>query len=137
MWQDPYVKLVIGLQDSEHKKYVIALRTTADYYGWTEHLEPWRPKTVQTAGEYTFVADPGRRGGLQWAGGRRHRICRSPSTAGNPAGLTNAFRTSARCGRADLAELAHFTEGDWHWMEGLHGERIFRDRWEEIYQASH
>ena len=137
MYQDPYVKLVIGLQTSDHKKYLIALRTTADHYGWTEHLEIWKPKTVVTTDERVYVRDPGRRGGLQWAGGNRHRICRSKSRMGNPAGLTNAFRVSARCCKSDLAELAHFTDGDWEWMEGLHGERISRDRWEEIYQATH
>ena len=136
MPEEPYVKLVIGLQSSDHKKYLIALRTTADYYGWTKHLEVWRPKTVETAGGMTLVRDPGRKGNLQFAGGRRHRISRSKSTMGNPAGLTNAFRTSARCGVCDLAELAHFTEGEWEWMEGLHGERIRRDRWEALYQGS-
>jgi len=135
-YQDPYVKLVIGLQTVDHRKYLIALRTTADYYGWTEHLETWTPKTVETTGGVRVVRDPGRRANLQFAGGRRHRISRSSSTQGMPAGLTNAFRVSARCGVGDLAELAHFTEGDWEWMEGLHGERIRRDRWEEIYQGS-
>ena len=135
--QDDYVKLVIGFQDAHYRKYLIALRTTADYYGWTEEFETWRPKPYVGSDGYTrYAVDPGRRGSLKLAGGNRHRICRSPSTAGQPAGLTNAFRVSARCGVADLAELAHFTKGDWHWMEGLHGERIRRDRWEEIYQAT-
>ena len=136
MKKDPYVKLVIGLQNSERSKYLIALRTTADYYGWTEEFEPWTPKTVETAGGYVVSRDPGRRGSLKLAGGKRLRLCRSNSTQGMPAGLTNAFRVSARCRVSDLAELAHFTKGDWHWMEGLFGERISRERWEAIYQGS-
>ena len=130
-----YIKLVLGLQDEQHRKYLIALRTTADYYGWTKEFEPWRPKAVSSSGGYDFGFEPGRRGGLQWAGGRRHRICRSPNTSGMPAGFTNQFRTSARCGLFDLAELAHFTQGDWHWMDCPFGERISRERWEEIYQT--
>ena len=134
--QDPYVKLVIGLQDKENRKYLIALRTTADYYGWTEEFEPWTPKAFMGSDGRPRYVDPGRRGSLKLAGGKRLRICRSASTAGNPAGFTNAFRIAARCGKGDLAELAHFTKGDWTWMESVYGERIHRDHWEEIYQAT-
>lgn len=130
-----YVKLVLGVRTSSHSKYVIALRATADYYGWTKELEEWTPKPLGTSGGYVISRDPGRRGGLQHAGGKRLRICRSPNRAGNPAGLTNAFRVTGRCGLLDLSELAHFTTCDWYWMEGPYGERISRERWEEIYQA--
>ena len=132
---EDYVKLWLGTADTRPAKYLIALRTTADYYGWTEELEAWRPKAVKTEGSVTFVQDPGRRGSLKLAGGRRHFVCRSPSTAGMPAGFTNAFRVSSRCGLPELAELAHFTKGEWFWMTGPFGERISRSRWEEIYQA--
>ena len=135
MQLDPYVKLILGLRDKHQSKYLIALRTTADYYGWSEEFEPWSPKVVSQQGRYTLVRDTGRRGGLRHAGGRRHRICRSPRTSGWPTGFTNQFRVSARCELLDLAELAHFTQGDWHWMEGPFGERITRERWEEMYQT--
>ena len=131
-----YIKLKIGLQPEKGSKYLIALRSTADYYGWTKEFEEWTPKFVSSSGDRRFFVDTGRRGGLRLAGGRRHRISRSPKTSGWPAGMTNQFRVSARCGLVDLAELAHFTEGDWHWMEGPFGERISRARWESLYQGS-
>ncbi len=133
--KEDYVKLLIGQHDQTHRRYLIALRTTADYYGWSEEFEEWRPKAVSISNGVTLGMDPGRRGGLKYAGGRRHRICRSPSTAGNPAGLTNAFRVVGRTSLLDLAEVAHFTKGDWHWMTGPFGERISRSRWEAFYQA--
>ena len=68
-------------------------------------------------------------------GGNRHRICRARTTAGYPRGMTNAFRLSTSCSTIDIAELAHFTKGEWFWIEGLHGERISRERWEAIYQT--
>ena len=130
-----YVKLRLGTQESRQPKYLIALRATADYYGWSEEFEPWFPKTEETLAGRQFVRDPGRRGGLQFAGGRRHRICRSPVTAGYPKGLTNQFRVSSRVCMLDLAELAHFTKGEWHWMSSPFGERISRERWEAMWQA--
>ena len=136
MSQDRYVKLQIGLSETKRSKYVIALRTTADYYGWTEQFPAWRPQGARQVGKYVTFQDPGRRGNLQLAGGNRHRISRSPSTAGTPAGLTNAFRLSTSCTQFDLAELAYFTKGDWYWMEGLHGERISRDRWVQIWHSN-
>lgn len=133
--KEDYVQLRLGLATETKNKYLIALRTTADYYGWTEEFEPWRPKVVYSQGGYDFCHDVGRRGGLKHLGGRRHRICRSPKTSGMPRGMTNQFRVSNSCGLAELAELAHFTKVDWHWMDCPFGERITRERWEGIYQA--
>lgn len=87
-------------------------------------------------GERRISLDPGRRGRLECEGGRRHRICRSPSKRGFPAGMTNAFKLSANCGLVDIAEVAHFTQGEWHWLEGPRKQRIERDRWLEMYAAS-
>ena len=130
-----YVHLQLGLSTQNRSKWLIALRSTADYYGWTEAFPAWEPQGGYTSGGRRFFSDPGRRGGLQMRGGNRHRVCRSRSTAGTPAGMTNAFRLSTSCAVIDIAELAHFTEGEWFWMTGLHGERVSRERWEAIYQS--
>ena len=136
MPEDRFVQLQIGLSETKRSKWVIALRTTADYYGWTEEFPRWRPQGAVTVGGRTYIQDPGRRGNLALMGGTRLRICRSPKTAGMPAGFTNAFRVSTSCSVLDLAELAHFTQVDWYWMEGPSGERISRERWEAIWQSS-
>lgn len=89
MTWDPnaYVKLLLRREEGKRDKWLIALRTTADYYGWTQEFPIWRPKTVVQGPTYTFVSDPGRKGRMFWEGGRQHRICRSPKKAGFPRGL--------------------------------------------------
>lgn len=130
-----YVKLILwrgaGLKD----KYLVAYRTTADYYGWTQEFEEWSPRVIAEAGNYAYCIDPGRKGNLAMASGKRLRICRSPKKQGMPAGLTNQFKVSRNCSLLDIAEIAHFTKVEWHWMDGPFGERIERERWERIYQA--
>ena len=133
--QDRYIQLQIGLGNQTRSKWLIALRTTADYYGWTKEFPAWLPQDVHEVAGHTFMCDPGRKGDLQTMGGRRKLICRAGSTAGWSAGKTNAFRVSTSVSNFDLAELAHLTKVDWHWMEGLHGQRIHREKWEAIYQA--
>ena len=133
---DPYVKLVLGEDGIKNRAYVICLRTTADFYGWTESLPAWAPKELAVVGGYSIGFDPGRKSSLKLAPGKRLRISRSASKAGNPAGFTNAFRISKQVGVSHLAQLAHVTEGDWFWMEGLYGGRVSREQWAEIYKAS-
>lgn len=135
MDHDPYIKLQIGLSTTKRSKWVVALKTTADYYGWTEAFPVWAPQGGFTVGDRYYHQHPGKRGGNRLCGGNRHRICRARTTAGYPRGMTNAFRLSSSCATVDIAELAHFTKGDWCWIEGLHGERISRERWEAIYQG--
>ena len=132
-----YVKLLLQREADTQDKYLIALRTTADYYGWTEHFPVWTPKVVRTEGGRHFCQHPGTRGRLECQAGRRYRISRSPKKGGWPAGMTNAFKLSENCGLRDIAEVAQFTKVDWHWMEGPFGERIDRSRWLEMYAASH
>ena len=130
-----YIKLLIERPtDTKGDRWLIALRTTADYYGWTQEFERWTPKFLYEEGGYSFFAHPGR-GEMFCEAGRRHRICRTDSLHGMPRGKTNQFKVSRTCGLFDLSEIAHFTKGDWYWMSGPSGERISRDRWEAIYQA--
>ena len=134
--ESDWVKLVVGLQNTRNTKWVMALRSTADHYGWTEEFEPWRPGDARLQGGVVTFQDPGRRGRPGAGGGTTLRISRSPDRDGYAAGMVNRFRVSCRVGLADLAELAHFTKGDWHWMEKLGGGRLTRDEWEAIYQAA-
>ena len=130
-----FIKLLLWRGAGKKDKYLVALRATANYYGWTQEFEEWTPRSIGEAGNYTYCIDPGRKGNLIYASGMRLRICRSPKKQGMPAGLTNQFKVSRNCGLLDIAEIAHFTNVDWHWMDGPFGERIERARWERIYQA--
>ena len=130
-----YVKLLIWRPDSGPDRWLMALRTTADHYGWTDNFEPWSPKSIGTSGGYTLCASPSRRGEMFCESGVRLRICRSPKTAGNPAGFTNAFKVSASCTLFDLSEIAALTTVDWHWMSCPFGERKSREAWLAIHEA--
>ena len=130
-----YVKLLLRRAEGKQDKWLIALRTTADHYGWTEQFPTWRLRPAPgEPPDSRWVIRPGR-GEMFCERGRRHRVCRDASTNGYPAGKTNAFKVSRNCGLFDLSEIAHFTQGDWHWMEGPTGERVRRDRWESMYAA--
>ena len=128
-----YVTLKLGESKTGSAKTLHALRSTADYYGWLENFEEWVAKPISTAGKYVISYDPGRRGHPQCSAGYRLRICRAHSMDGYPAGFTNAFKVSANTGLFDLAELAHFSKGDWYWMSTKTGERIKRAEWEDRY----
>ena len=128
-----FVTLKLGETKFGSAKKLHALRATANYYGWTEEFEEWSFKPELVEGSRQFGLDPGRRGHPQCSSGRRLRICRSASKSGLPAGFTNAFKVTRNVGLLDLAELAHFTNVDWEWMESLDGERVSRDRWEDRY----
>ncbi len=128
-----YVTLKIGESRGGHAKTLHALRSTADYYGWTQEFPIWIGKEIVSPDGRVYYRDPGRRGHPQCSGGRRIRISRSPDKHRYAAGFTNAFKVSHGTGLFDLAELAHFTKVDWHWMESLDGERVDRSRWLDRY----
>lgn len=135
-WSDKnYVKLLLYRPPAGADRWLIALRTTADYYGWTKQYPLWSPKTIAISGGHEFCVAPSRRGRMYCEGGVRLRICRSPKTRGNPAGFTNAFKVSASCTQFDLAELAYLTNEGWYWMSSQYGQRISRDEWLRMHEA--
>ena len=135
-WVDSdYIKLLLLRPTKGPDRWLIALRATADYYGWTEHFEVWSPKPIGTSGGYTLCADPGRKGKMYCEGGRRHRISRDPSRRGHTPGLCNQFKVSRSCTMFDMAELASLTDVDWYWMSTPTGERLSRERWLAIHEA--
>jgi hypothetical protein len=130
-----YIKLLILRPNAGPDRYLSAVRATADYYGWTQEFKVWRPKTIAVSDGYQLSHSPNRSGRGIARGGKRIRISRSESRQGNPARLTNQFTISNSMRTIDLAELANFTQGDWHWMEDLAGVRVSREHWAEIYRA--
>lgn len=130
-----YVKLLIERREGKRDKYLIALKTTADFYGWTKKYPGWKPKTLKVVNGVHYCMDPGRKGEMFCEAGTRLRVCREPSRHGYPSTFTNAFKVSNNCSNFDISEIAHFTEGYWYWMSAPSGERITRERWEQIYQV--
>ena len=130
-----YVKLLLWRAPHKRDKYLIALRATAEYYGWMEAFPEYTLPPLFEEGGRTYVQFPRRNAPYHMQAGMRLRICRSESTAGTPKGLTNQFKVSRNCRLLDIAEVAHFSKGDWHWMTGPYGERIRRDHWARIHEA--
>ena len=136
-WSDKdYVKLLIYRPPTGADRWLIALRTTADYYGWTKHFEAWSPKPHLVTEKYTFIASPTKRGRMYCEPGRRHRISRDPSRRGHTPGLCNQFKLGSSCTLFDMAELAYLTDVNWYWMSGPKGARIGRDEWLRMHEAS-
>ena len=133
--EQEYVKLLVARKTGTQDKYLIARRATADYYGWTKQFPIWRPKPLGQEGGMTYAWHPGGRGELRRQAGTRLIISQTPSTAGWPTGKGNAFKVSNNCTQFDLAEIAHFVDVDWYWMETIYKERRTRAQWEEIYQS--
>ena len=135
-WSDKdYIKLLLYRPEEGRDRWLIALRTTANYYGWTKQFEEWRPKPIEISGEYTLIHEPGRRGRMYCESGIQLRISRHPSRRGHTPGFVNAFKVSASCTLFDLAEVAYLTEVDWYWMSSPRGGRISRDEWLRMHDA--
>lgn len=130
-----YIKLLLQREAGTQDKYLIALRATADHYGWTEEFPVWTPEPVGTSGGYTLIRDPGRLGELRCEAGITLRVSEAKTKAGYPKGQVHRFKVSANCGLWDIAEVAHFTKGPWYWMTSPTGTRIVRERWEARYQS--
>ena len=133
--QTDYIRLILRWPKGQACRSLYAMRATADYYGWTKEFEIWRPKTIETVNGMQFVHWPGREGRGVRTGGKQLRVSRAATAHSNPAGLTNKFKVSNSVGKFDLAELAHFTQGEWTWMEDLSGKRLSRDHWAHIYES--
>lgn len=130
-----YIKLLLSRTEGKADRWLIALRTTADFYGWTETYPLWEPRVTHALGKFTCFQEPGRKGQMFTEGGKRLRICRHPTSSGYPRGMTNSFKVSSNCTLSDVAEVAHFVKVDWYWMLSPYGERISRIRWEDMYQS--
>jgi hypothetical protein len=126
--KEEFVSLVVRTKADGDPIVLKALRPTAEFYGWTEAFEPYRPRPVQ-GNRYTLIPH-GRPG--PWSphfGGRRLSICRSKSKHSRPRGLINVFRISTDGSNRDLAAIAAATKVEWHWMQDTKWRRIDREQW--------
>lgn len=107
---------------------------TAELFGWDK---VYVDKKVQ------FSLDHGDRGLSYFAraGSRKSRRFQRSIKFGRylPEGsptktATHTVRLGSRVTAFDIAELAHFTDIDWDWLEGPDGRRHERRWWEAKYQ---
>lgn len=131
-YQD-FIKFHVRTTASGEHIWFKTLTGTADFFGWGNHFQEWWDfkKSLHPDGFIREVMPKGD----QRHGGRAIRICRSPSKHGHPARVTQTIRISSLLGIRDLAEIGHFAERDWYWMERPCGARVDRAEWEQIYAS--
>ena len=110
------------------------MRSTADYYGWSEKFPRWTIKPTFEKGGYTFGNMPNSSSEMFCSKGLHLRICRSPSTQGQPRGATNRFKVSTNATLFDIAEVGALTQVDWNWMTAPNGDRLSRAHWLSIHE---
>ena len=133
--QPEFVKLLIRRPERGPDKWLVALRATANYYGWAEQFPAWTPRTTTLPDGRTFTLDPGRRGELRCSGGVGMMISRKPPGPTPEKGLVNRCQVSNSCSLFDISEIAHFVNVDWYWMSDPRGGRVSRESWENRYQS--
>ena len=132
--EEQFVKLLLNRETGTRDKYLVALRATADHYGWTQEFPIWTPKPSYTQGGREYFLMPSTRGELRCQGSKAIYISESPSKHSFAKGQVHRFQISWNCGLLDIAEIAHFTQREWHWMTNPDGQRIDKAHWERRYQ---
>ena len=99
-----------------------------DYFGWSEAFDDFI-KSYKDFYKKDSIGPKEVFGRKPHKGGRRHVICRDRSRMGNPAGKTHCFRITGPWCNKDFKRLAEVAGDRFEWMEGLYGERIYREDW--------
>jgi len=133
--QQAYVSLVLRTLSSGDKIWLRCRRSTAEKFGWLNHFDEQRlglarnresPEQIRyTISKYRIDI-----------GGHPIRICSAGSNSGHPKGSTFRLRVAAKTTNRDLAELAHFTEGSWSWLENKNHFRWTPEYWESHYRVA-
>lgn len=132
---DKHVKLILRTLPSGQHAVVTVQESTADFLGWTLHFQTYDQWVRDEIAAGSRVARFSRRCEPRAKGGVPLRIGRGTNKRRNEAGLTHTFRIGSKVSIRDLAELASFTEVDWHWMERPCGSRMSREWWWDRYTA--
>ena len=129
-----YIQLCISEKPSGRLAWVKAKTGTAEALGWTEHFKNVNEHYAQRHPQgliyvRSSTSDQGRGGKriILGAGRDHHR----------PApGERRQFKVSSTCSLFDLAELFHFSKGEWKWMSTMRGLRKTACEWEAIYETA-
>jgi hypothetical protein len=123
-----YWRGIIRRTRSGNAVYLHAQFATAEFFGWTEAFDQFRPAAQlppRPDGRYLIKIQKGN----PWIGGHKMRICRSSVRSGHPRGMTHRFRVGKSATLVDLAALAAATKAEWFWMTDFRGARLAREDW--------
>lgn len=128
---DDYCELAVRRIRKGNWVRLIALKPTAEFYGWTTVFP-----LVREAQDVDYP------GGIRPMPVRRNLtnyralplyVCRSKSNRqGFPRGLTNRFRVTNNATRLDLAAIAQAIQIDYGWMTARYGERVPKCQWDSV-----
>ena len=124
-----FVRLAIREKPSGVFVSLIALRTTASFYGWDQTFPEWRGKWTGKLSPTRYVkAQPYN----NIFGGTRRKIiiCRSDDRHSTPAALTNQFRVTTDATFLDLVNIAQATKPIFGWMTSFNAKRIPWECWQ-------
>lgn len=110
---------------------LICLKSTADFYGWSEFFPTVIESRLADGDGETLVFNQMRRGVHRG----RHalvRISRDANKQGHPAGVTNQFRVSQCAMQRDYAEIAQGVGVEFGWMEDKNNRRRSQEEWRLI-----
>ena len=106
---------------------------TAEFFGWLDEFESYPEMVKREIAEGKRTTVRLRRKTSRRITGKECRIGRGQVMRRNEGGLTHAFRLGRLVTNRQLAELAHFTKGEWYWMEDVGGIRRTREQWLDLY----
>jgi len=121
-YQGLYWRGIVRRINDRHVVYIHALRSTAEHFGWDKAFDPMRPEALRPVlpGNRQTVLATRRTGAY---GGRRLQISRSASKSNKAGASVNVFRIAKVAGHKDVIAVARATQGEWHWMTNLKGQR--------------
>jgi hypothetical protein len=129
-----WTKLAVRRLAKNRYVTLLVLKTTADFYGWSEFFPTVADARFTEAGETGLVLDRSQ-GGRTRGRYATVRICRGTSKQGHPKELTNQFRLSRNATMKDYAEVAKGVSRDFGWMEDHACRRRSKDEWLSIADA--
>ena len=131
-----HIKLVLRSLPSGQNSVVCVQKATAEFLGWTNHFPTYTEWVEQQRAGGNPIALSFRKHEPRTQMGKPIRIGRGKDSRRNEAGLTHTFRIGSKVSIRDLAELAHFTEVDWEWMERPNRCRETREWWSWQYATT-
>lgn len=123
-----FVELAVRRISKSNWVRLIALESTADFYGWTE-VFPSLNEAKRVDYPDGLFPHPGRKN-LRMFRAQPVHICRSETTKhGFPIRLTNRFRVTNNTRDVDLIAIAQATQIPFGWMTTRSGQRREQEYW--------
>jgi hypothetical protein len=130
---DEHVSLVIRELGQYRLIWVRAMKATIDFMGWgREFNTEIQHKSARSADGLVQLTKKGHNSLVH---GKKMVIYRGRNRHRPGPQNRHGFRIATHATLLDVAELAHFTTCDWHWMSSPNGVLRSREEWDAIYQA--